>query len=188
MARPRSDEKRIAILDASIRIFVTQGLAAPTAGIAKAAGVANGTFFTYFETKADLLNQLYLELKREMASAALKDFPAKAALRTQCQHIWRSWMHYAATHPDKRRVLMQLAVSSELTPETRAEAAQLMRPLGEQFERMRAKGPLRKASPAFAAAIMTAIAEATMESMIQDPARAAETCDLSFETLWRAIS
>jgi len=28
-------------------------------------------FFTYFETKTDLFNQLYLELKIEMASAAL---------------------------------------------------------------------------------------------------------------------
>src|SRR4029077_2176532 len=34
-------------------------------------GVANGSLFTYFETKADLFNQLYLELKGGMASAAL---------------------------------------------------------------------------------------------------------------------
>jgi AcrR family transcriptional regulator len=30
-------------------------------GIAKEAGVANGSLFTYFETKADLFNQLYLQ-------------------------------------------------------------------------------------------------------------------------------
>jgi AcrR family transcriptional regulator len=63
MMRPRSDEKRSAILEATTRIIVMQDLSAPTAGIAKEAGVANGSLFTYFETKADLFNQLYLELK-----------------------------------------------------------------------------------------------------------------------------
>jgi AcrR family transcriptional regulator len=74
MSRPKSDEKRSAILDAATRIIVTQGLSAPTAGIAKEAGVANGSLFTYFETKTDLFNQLYLELKIEMASAARRTF------------------------------------------------------------------------------------------------------------------
>ena len=64
--RPRSDEKRSAILQAATRVIVMQGLSAPTAGIAKEAGVANGSLFTYFETKTDLFNHPYLELKAEM--------------------------------------------------------------------------------------------------------------------------
>jgi AcrR family transcriptional regulator len=72
MSRPRSDKKRSAILEAATRIIVMQGLSAPTAGIAKEAGVANGSLFTYFETKTDLLNHLYLVIKAEMASATLK--------------------------------------------------------------------------------------------------------------------
>lgn len=50
MSRPRSDEKRKALLEAATRIIVTQGLSAPTADIVKEAGVANGSLFTYFET------------------------------------------------------------------------------------------------------------------------------------------
>jgi AcrR family transcriptional regulator len=34
--------------------MVSQGLSAPTASVAKEAGVANGSLFTYFETKTDL--------------------------------------------------------------------------------------------------------------------------------------
>lgn len=58
MARPKSDEKRNAILEAATRVIVAQGLSAPTAGIAKEADIANGSLFTYFETKADLFNHL----------------------------------------------------------------------------------------------------------------------------------
>ncbi len=55
MARPKSDDKRSAIVSAAIRVIAGQGLGAATATIAKEAGVSNGSLFTYFETKADLL-------------------------------------------------------------------------------------------------------------------------------------
>jgi AcrR family transcriptional regulator len=60
-------------------------------GIAKEAGMA-GSLFTYFETKAELFNQLYLALKGEMAATAMKGFPADAKLREQFFHIWRNWI------------------------------------------------------------------------------------------------
>src|SRR5271163_2779566 len=90
MPRPKDEEKRIAILEAATRIIVTQGLSAPTMGIAKEAGVANGSLFTYFETKTDLFNQLYLELKTEMASAAMKDLRRAAELREQFFQVWQN--------------------------------------------------------------------------------------------------
>jgi hypothetical protein len=60
-----------------------QGLSAPTMGIAEEAGIANRSLFTYFETKSDLFNQLYLDLKEEMASVATKDLPTEAESREQ---------------------------------------------------------------------------------------------------------
>jgi hypothetical protein len=56
MARSKSDDRRSAIMSAAIRVIASQGLGAATATIAKEAGVSNGSLFTYFETKADLLN------------------------------------------------------------------------------------------------------------------------------------
>ena len=67
MARPKSEDKRDALMAAATRVIAAQGLSAPTAVIAREAGVSNGSLFTYFETKADLFNQLYLELKAGMA-------------------------------------------------------------------------------------------------------------------------
>ncbi len=188
MPRPRSDEKRSAILDAATRVIVTQGLSAPTAGIAKEAGVANGSLFTYFETKADLFNQLYLELKAEMASAAMKNFPEKATLRDQIFHVWRNWMEFAVSFPEKRRALAQLGVSDEITPATRIAAHKTMRGLADLLEQLRNNGPLRNVSMAFAGAIMNSLAEATMDFMIQDKANARKHCKVGFEAFWRAMT
>ena len=91
MARPRSEDKKNAILAAATRVIAAQGLAAPTSLIAMEAGISNGSLFTYFETKADLLNALYVELKTEMASAALCDLSPDKDVRDQMATTCSSW-------------------------------------------------------------------------------------------------
>jgi AcrR family transcriptional regulator len=186
--RPRSDEKRSAILEAATRIIVMQGLSAPTAGIAKEAGVANGSLFTYFETKTDLFNHLYLELKAEMASATLRNLPASADLEEHFFHAWRNWMNWALANPQKRRALEQLGVSDEITAETRAAGHKTMAPIAELLERGRANGPVHKASMGFVVALMNSVAEATMDFMTRDPANAKKHCKVGFEALWRMLN
>src|SRR5882724_944741 len=113
MARPRSEDKRNAIMAAATRVIVTHGLSAPTALIAKEAGVANGSLFTYFETKTELFNQLYLELKTEMASVVMEGVRPDAELHEQCFRSWHNWTNWAVSFPQKRKALAQLSVSSE---------------------------------------------------------------------------
>lgn len=187
MPRPKSDDKRSAILAAATRIIVKQGLSAPTMGIAKEAGVANGSLFTYFETKAELFNQLYLELKTEMAAGAMRNLPAKAELREQFFHIWRNWMDWAIRFPEKQRALAQLGVSDEITSMTREMGHTIMAPIAELMGRCRAEGPMRNVSRAFVGALMNSIAEATMDQMIHDPRNAKKHCGVGFDALWRMI-
>jgi AcrR family transcriptional regulator len=188
MPRPRSDEKRNAILEAATRVIVTQGLSGPTMGIAKAAGVANGSLFTYFETKAELFNQLYLELKEEMASAAMKDFPAEAELREQFFHIWQHWMNWAVRFPEKRRALAQLSVSEEITPASREAGHKTMAAVAEVLELCRARGSMRNVSRAFVGRLMNSVAEATMDHMVHDQSNAKKHCKAGFEALWRMLA
>jgi len=175
-------------MEAATRVIVTQGLSAPTATIAQEAGVSNGSLFTYFETKADLFNQLYLELKTGMAAAALKGFPAEGDLRKRVFHVWSNWMGWATSNPEKRRALAQLSVSGEITPTTRATAQETFASLADLMEQLRTHGSLRNASKSFAAAVMNSLAETAMDFMIQDPANAKKHCKVGFEVLWRAIS
>lgn len=187
MPRPRSDDKRNRILEAATRVIVAQGLSAPTMGIAKEAGIANGSLFTYFETKSELLNQLYLELKQEMASVAMKDFPEGAELQAQFFHIWRNWGDWALRFPEKRKALAQLSVSDEITPETKAAGHKTMAAIGELLQRVRSAGSMRKVPMNFVAALMNSVADATMDQMIQDPSHAKTHCNNGVEALWRMV-
>jgi AcrR family transcriptional regulator len=188
MSRPKSEEKRNAIMAAATRVIVTHGLSASTAMIAQEAGVANGSLFTYFETKVDLFNQLYLELKAEMASAAMEGLTAGAELRAQMFHVWSNWMGWAVSNAEKRRALAQLGVSDEISPASRAAGHRTMAVIAELLERTRAKGPLRNAPIGFVVAIMNSLAEATMDYMVQDPTHAKKHCKVGFDALWRVIA
>lgn len=62
------DNKRQALLDAALKLFVEFGFhGTPTSKIAKEAAVANGTLFHYFPSKEDLIIALYIEVKKNMS-------------------------------------------------------------------------------------------------------------------------
>ena len=188
MARPRSDQKREAIIAAAVRVIAAQGLGAPTAAIAREAGVSNGSLFNYFATKADLLNQLYRELKAEMGAAAADGLPAGDDVREQLRHIWTRWLRWATASPGKRRALAHLDVSGDVPPDSRRVAGEAMAGIGEVLGRSYRDGPLRSASPAFAVALMSALADTTIDFMVREPDRAEAHASTAFDTLWRMIA
>src|SRR5258708_37576500 len=102
MPRPRSEDRRNAILSAGARVIASQGLAAPTAAIAKEAGGSNGSLFVYFDTKAALLNELYVALKTQMTAAATAGLDAGGEPRQQGRHTWTQVLGRGAGHPEER--------------------------------------------------------------------------------------
>src|ERR1700719_4973660 len=109
MARALSEDKRTAILEAATEVVATLGLSAPTAKIARGAGVAEGTLFTYFANKDELLNRLYLELKMNLRDAVIAGYPAGKSLIDRSRHFWDRYIGWGSAHPLKRRALSELA-------------------------------------------------------------------------------
>ncbi|MEC3992530.1 TetR/AcrR family transcriptional regulator [Actinacidiphila sp. DG2A-62] len=187
MPRPKSSDRRAAIMSAATRVIAAQGLGAATATIAREAGVSNGSLFTYFDTKADLLNHLYLELKTEMGAAAVGGMPAGAAAREQLRHMWSGWLAWAAGHPEKRRALAQLQVSDEISEATHQAAARAMKGVAEIMEGIRAQGAMRDAPLMLVSSLMNALADATIDFVAADPDHAEAHGRAGFEALWRMV-
>ena len=187
MARPRSDDKREAILAAATTVIAARGLAAPTALIAKEAGVANGSLFTYFPTKTDLFSDLYIDLKTEMAASAMDGMPTDASLRAQLQHMWSGWVRWATSSPDKRRVLAQLIVADEITPEAREAGHRIMSGVAALMDRSRENGALRAEPLSFVVGLISAMTDATIDDMISNPASADRHSAAAFDALWRVV-
>ena len=70
----RGRQTRAALLAAAREVFARDGyLAATTTTIAKAAGVANGSFYTHFADKYEIFVALYQEVQEEMLHPGIHD-------------------------------------------------------------------------------------------------------------------
>ena len=188
MARPKSDDKRDAILSAATSVFAERGLSAPTSAISKAAGIAEGTLFTYFLTKDDLLNALYRQIKLELAEVLMSGFARKKDVRGKLQHIWDAYVNWGVRNPERRRVLAQLAVSDKLTRETKAVGAAPFAEVEVMAREAIAQGTVRDIPLEFIIAMMDALTQATIELIAANPSDAAKYRTFGFEALWNGLT
>jgi AcrR family transcriptional regulator len=190
MARPKSEDKRNAILDAATRLFAERGLAgAPTSEISKRAGVAEGTLFTYFKNKDELINSLFREIKLEVADAVMSDFPRKKSVRTRLQHVWDRFVNWGIANPEQRKALMQLDVSDALTKDSReagdAPFVEVRNMLNGAIDVRVFRNDL---PPDLVSKSCGALAEVTMNLMVLHPDEANQYRDKGFQMYWSAIT
>jgi len=189
MSRPKSESKRNAILAAAIRVFAQRGLAAPTSAVSKAAGVAEGTLFTYFPTKADLVNGAYRDIKAELAGAVFSSYPRKGSVRERLRHVWDRYVEWGARHPAAHRVLKEIELWEGLTDESRASDAAALAELAALARTSREQHLVRKdASDEYVGAVVNAMQEMTISLMIQDPPHSDRYRALGFAVLWAGIT
>jgi AcrR family transcriptional regulator len=187
MARPKSEVRRSAILEAATRVLVAQGLSAPTAVIAKEAGIPNGSLFTYFETKTELWNQLYLELRKEMAETAMAWVRGEQSAAKQLAQIWEFWMWWAENVPEKRRAMRQLEGAKEISLETRYAAYEAMAGVGGVVDRARAGSRIGKAPLRYVVGLVVSTAETTMDFIDRDPGKRKSYSRAGLEAVGRIL-
>lgn len=188
MARSRNPAHRRDLLAAATRVVAEYGLGASTASIAKGAGVSTGTLFVYFATKSVLVNELYVELKTEMARVAVEAMPVDATPREQLRHMWNQWVGWSTAQPQKRRALAQLGVAEDLTEASRAAVAGSYAEIAHLVRTIVDAGPLRDAPLGFALNLMSSITDATIDDLLQRPDPGDSRRALAFDAMWRALA
>src|SRR5260370_30132528 len=165
MAKPKSEDKRNSILSAATQVFAERGLGAPTAAITSAAGIAEGSLFTYFKTKDELINALYRDLKVGLADSMMSGFPRKQSVRHRLEHVWNGYLQWGVANPDQQKGLKQIQVWGGLTQESKQAGCASF----TEIERMTVGAltpKIYKAAPqAFIVATLVGSAERTMGVM-----------------------
>lgn len=185
MARLKSPEKRLAILRSAVNVIASLGLEAPTAKIAAGAGVAEGTLFTYFETKDALLNELYRMLNCDLTRAVRDGFPESADLETRTRHIWHRHLDWAVRSPQDRRVMAMLKHSGRITPKVRLEQFDPRHPVNRTMAEIDKRGAFARL-PGYALGTLTALAETTAEHIGAKPRLKKTLRQAGFQVLWSA--
>lgn len=147
-ARRAPADKREAILDAALRLFVERGFhgtAVPE--IAATAGVGAGTIYRYFPSKEAIVNELYRSHKQLLAGRVLERFPLDAAAREQFRTLWHRMVAYVVDEPLGFAFLELHNHRSYLDDDSRAIEARI-RDFGVSFLRAaQRRGEVRDVDP-----------------------------------------
>ncbi len=187
--QPRTSDKREAILDAALDLFVERGFygtAVPE--IAERAQVGAGTIYRYFDSKEALVNAIYRQQKSAFAQVALGDFPATAPTREQFRTFWMRMAQFATEHP-KAFVFMELHHHQRYLD---AENVALEQRLLEMFSNVvvaaQARGDLKAGPPRILMGIVMGAFVGVIRSCIEVD-QPLETADwkLAEQMLWEAV-
>ncbi len=177
MKHSRSD-----ILDAAVEIVDEEGLGVSTARLASRAGVSNGTLFHYFPTRQDLIDGLYLHLKRDLA-AAIGDTDGSASAKDRAREVWDRWVTWGCAAPARHRVVLLLKGGGAVGSAALAEAAELFAGVSELLESAAREGVLVGMPLPYLAAVIEAQIDLAVSSELEGAART-----VAFEMAWASIA
>lgn len=188
MARLKSEDRRNAILSATTEVVAERGVGASTAAIAGAAGVAEGSLFTYFKSKDELLNVLYREIKLDMADAMMSGFPRRSSVRHRLQHVWNAYVAWGMQNASENRTLRQLEMWSGLTEQSKTAGSAPFVEIQQMVDEAKEQHLLRDVPLELVGAAVRAFAEMTMEVLKANPKKSVAYREAGFQMLWAAIS
>ncbi len=189
MVHGKIQDKQRAILEAAVAVFAERSFwDTPTSLVSKTAGVADGTLFNYFKTKDELINAVYLEIKREVVDTLLQGLAERVSVHDKMLHIWDRYIEWGVHHPEKFKVLQQIGASYQLDEHVKAAANEpfvvIERLARESIER----GELRNYPVEYLAAFMDNHAAMTIRFITMRKEKRVDYQRIGFEMLWNSIT
>lgn len=105
---PKVLDKRSAILNTALDLLVEHGFHnTPMSLIARDAGVSAGIIYHYFESKEELILELYREVKGNIIRLLLAEDGQKTDGLNALRQVWLNTYRYYASHPRETLFLEQ---------------------------------------------------------------------------------
>ncbi|GHU03133.1 TetR family transcriptional regulator [Spirochaetia bacterium] len=129
---PIQSSKRDDLLNAALKLIAGQGFhAAPMSQIAGEANIGVGTIYRYFRNKDELINGLYLEIRKRMAGVIGKGQDETAPVKAQFVKSLQNLIRYLIEHPTEIQFTQQYENSPFITGETKAEIEKTASPISD---------------------------------------------------------
>jgi AcrR family transcriptional regulator len=189
MVRSKSEDKRQAILDAALELFVERhfhGTAIPM--LAERAGVADGTIYRYFKNKEELVNTLFIEKKAEMTAHVTQPFPPGLSIKEKLVQVGVRFLEYAEREPKTTQFLERNHHESYLGDDARAAELTILQFVMGLLEEGRAQGLIKNVN----LAVLVFLLYGSLNGMVEAQRRGIISClrDVQHEVeecLWHAI-
>ncbi len=144
----KSIDKRRALLKATLQLVNNGGIqGASMAKIAKEATISPATIYLFFDSKQELLNQLYLSVKSSFTQAAFSTLLPNDTVPKQFETIWHNMALYKLAHPEEASFLSQCDNTPMIDSKTRQEGLRYLAPLFDLWKAGIRSGIIKEYSP-----------------------------------------
>jgi AcrR family transcriptional regulator len=144
----KSLDKREVLVNATINLVNNNGFhATPMSKIAKLANVSPGTIYLYFENKQDLVNRVYLEVKKDFTTFAFREYDTSFPVEKGFETIWKGIADFKLNEIEKALFLSQCDSSPVIDEESRQEGLKHLQPLLDLWQRGQDEGIIKPISP-----------------------------------------
>lgn len=182
-------DKKEAIYYASVKLLHKNGFhSTPMSMIAKEAKVAAGTIYLYYKNKDDLLNNLYLEIKKKYNNSLMKDYDKSIPIRDAFELVWRNSVDFKLNHVEEFSVMEQFKNSPFIWQETVEEGLKIFQSIFKLVERAQKEKIVKNLpSEVFYALFFAPAGELVKACLRNKVALSEEAIKLAFQGCWDAI-
>lgn len=115
-------EKKKMVMESALQIIHEHGFhGCPMSMVAKNAGVAAGTIYTYFQSKDELINGLFYYVKNTLYTIALKADNPQADYKERFFNFWNAVNSHYTERPELHKFFEQFRTSPYNTAEKQTE-------------------------------------------------------------------
>lgn len=126
----KEDNKEKRIFEAALKLFVENGIDNTSISlISKEAGIATGTIYLYFDNKVDLINKLYISIKKEILEIICTEPTDSTMSYDLLEKLWMDAVEWGVNNPCAYKFMMQTEISPYCNEELSAQFANYMKVL-----------------------------------------------------------
>jgi AcrR family transcriptional regulator len=134
--RHKDEHKQDAIINATVKLVNEAGFAASSvAKIAREANVSPATLYVYYKKKEDLLVSTYIDIKKKLSTAMLKDFDEHQPIRDILKKMWFNGFAYTSRYPDYFQFTEQFSNSAYSSLVDKQEVETYFQPMIEILQK-----------------------------------------------------
>ena len=140
--------------------------------------------FTYFASKDELLNELYLEMREDFD---LTNYPRDGDAKTRLRCIWDTFLDLGVRQPARLTIMRQIRATGMLLKENETPGKLVVEVL-DTLRDVTEGGQFRDGSLELLVLLLRAHAEATIEFIVAHPEQEESSRELGFNLIWRGLT
>ena len=182
-------DKKEAIYRASIKLLHENGFhSTPMSLIAKEAHIAAGTIYIYYKNKEDLLNNLYLEIKKKYSASLMNGVSDSLPVKYAFEKVLRNAVNFEMQHVEEYSVMEQYRNSPFVKMETVEEGLKIFQPVMSLVEKVKREKIIKSlTTDVFFALFFSPAGEIAKAAMRNQDSLSEDTISATFQGCWDAI-